>query len=477
MHSSSLPAIPDTGDETGSEWLGAYLLTPHYKTLTVAIRPPERTMRSALDLLQNKAPDIPGVIFDTVLPLQPQRFEGVGSFIRFSSSMRNVGAGGHAAIVLDLTRVGGHYFAAILACELSYGELLEYIVPLTHDDDAPLDVYIGCRTKPWPSCALVTLRDGEVVTVIRRPHLVSQPVRAEHLFRPETRWEPPQQIPRLGYVKSLCVLYRDRRYALPQHHHTDQTVVEYVTEKLRLDPHATAMCTFPIGDLDVQGEHSEAVVAVAEAPSPRVTGMTRDLAQDIFVLLDARPFGIKPQFLFVHYPVLHLPTIITALGLHTSPAVRVGVIGGDRGDHIHIVGNPSLLLYPEIKPQGEGSTSSSSSSPLRLLPPWEDEDMPQQPPQEDSDEEWGQQSSFTFAGVPLVDPTLPAGHGWNVDEPPEHPDSSALRDASIPMELQDTAAAPVHPAPEDTSASLPPEGQGPLCLRLGRQGKGQACKL
>ncbi|OLP80330.1 hypothetical protein AK812_SmicGene39256, partial [Symbiodinium microadriaticum] len=223
LDAATLPSADDSNPDSGSEWLGAYLLAPHYKTLTLAIRPPERSMRSALDLLLDRSPDIPGAFFDTVLPLRPQRFGGIGSFVRFSSTVRNTGVGGQAVVVLDLTRVGGQYFAAVLAKELAYQTLIDYIVPLTSCHDVALSVFIGYRTRRWPESALVTLRDGDVITVLRQEYEASPPIRAEDLFNTGTKWRFPRDIPRFTYGESLCVLHRDRRYLLPEHHHYGMT--------------------------------------------------------------------------------------------------------------------------------------------------------------------------------------------------------------------------------------------------------------
>ena len=289
LDSRCIPTADPECPDTGSEWLSIYLLTPHYKTLTLAIKPPERTMRSALDLLLERSPDHPHRFFDIVVPLRPQRFEGIGSFVRFSSSVRNTGVGGQAVVVFDLTRVGGHYFSAVVAKELAYQTLVDYIVPLTSDDERPLSLYIGHRMRPWPSCALVTLSDGEVVTAVRVDFPAPRPQKAEELFSPTTKWRFPEDVPRFSYCESICVLYRERRYLLPEHHHYGSTSVAYVAEKLHLDPHKTVMCAFTVGDLDVQGELANSVIAVAEVPSPANTGVSRDEACDIFVLLDPVP--------------------------------------------------------------------------------------------------------------------------------------------------------------------------------------------
>ena len=445
LDAATLPSADDSNPDSGSEWLGAYLLAPHYKTLTLAIRPPEHSMRSALDLLLDRSPDIPGAFFDTVLPLRPQRFGGIGSFVRFSSTVRNTGVGGQAVVVLDLTRVGGQYFAAVLAKELAYQTLIDYIVPLTSCHDVALSVFIGYRTRRWPESALVTLRDGDVITVLRQEYEASPPIRAEDLFNTGTKWRFPRDIPRFTYGESLCVLHRDRRYLLPEHHHYGMTSVAYIAEKLRLDPHKTVMCSFPTPDLEVQGELATSLVAVAEVPSPANTGVSRDAACDLFVLLDPRPYGLKPQFLFLHHNVVHIPTIIALLGLSTSPATRVGVSGGDvRGDKVHVQGNTTLLLFPELRPFDESEADSSTSTPTRRASLWDESEPPASAAQED---DWGEPRGPTFEGVMVVDPSLPPGQGWNEGVEAEPP--AVLTDTTTP--LRDVGA-----APDDASATSSP---------------------
>ncbi|CAE7777849.1 hypothetical protein AK812_SmicGene16718 [Symbiodinium microadriaticum] len=410
---SSLLQPPQDVQEQGSEWLGVYLLAPHYKTISLAINPPERTMRSALDLLLSRAPDVPGTFFDSVVPLRPQRFQGVGSFVRFSSSVRNVGVGGQAVVALDLTRVGGHYFAAVLARELEFRTLMDYIVPLTSCGDEPLSVYIGYRTRPWPACAMVQLSDGEVITVLKEQYAASRPLKAEDLFNASTRWLFPRDVPELTYCEALYVLHQERRYLLPEHHHYGSTSVSFVADKLHLDPYKTVMCTFPIDDLDVQGTLARALVAVAEVPTPANTGVTREDAKDLFVLLDPRPFGLKPHFLFLHHEVVHLPTVIALLGLPTSRAHKVGVAGGEvQGNQIIVDGSSTLLLFPAARTEEELAEAASSSSDVsRLVSPWEEEE---EAPQDDlQDADWGPPAGLTFAGVPVVDPSLPPGQSWN----------------------------------------------------------------
>ena len=225
------------------------------------------------------------------------------------------------------------------------------------------------------------------------------------------------------------------------------------------------MCSFPILDLDVQGELAPSLIAT--------TGVSREEACDLFVLLDPRPFGLKPHFLFMHHNVVHLPTVIALLGISTSPAMRVGVVGGTvRGNKVHVQGNVTLLLFPEPRPFEESDDASSSSgSTPQLVSPSEEEALSQ--PLAASDDDWGVQPGATFQSVSVVDPSIPPGQGWNEDVDEElvpHTVDAAPGEPAEPASHSENATSepPPLPAPEvPPEVTSPPSASGLLAaLRI-----------
>ncbi|OLP90627.1 hypothetical protein AK812_SmicGene27781 [Symbiodinium microadriaticum] len=371
-------------------------------------------------------------LFDTAVPIKPQRFSAAGSFLRFSSSIRGVGVGGLVAVILDLTHVGGHYFAAVLPQDIHYRTLQEYFLPLTTLDEDPSDVYIGYRDEPWPPQTDVKLTDGDVITVLKQPGGSFHKYRVSTLFEPGAHWNHPKHLFHLNFCTSVCVLYRDKRYCEPEHHHYGRNLVEYVAERLRVNPYCTVMCTFPVSDLDVQGDLCPYVVTVAEVPHPENTGINRDRARDIFVLLDPRPLGHKPCFLFLHHPVVHLPSIEAMLGLSTGRSRRLGVMGGNRqGDDVFVEGCAALVLFAEITDEATSVSEAPSprddpllESPSNQFEEARDADgprplgLPLHPVTSTAlsspiGEIWEGGAQLTMEGVELFDPTLPPGQSWN----------------------------------------------------------------
>ena len=421
-----------SAEAEGSDWLGVFLHTPHYQTQALAVKPAERNICAVTRVIHKHSPELAAQTFDTIVPLRPQRFAGFASLLRFSSAIRCTGLGGQVAIVFDLTHVGGHYFAAVLPRELSYSALLDYVLPLSNCHGGSPAVYVGGRARPWPPSALVKLSDGDVVNVLHQHYGTFARHHVETLFQPGAYWDYPHNMPRFHPRVTTCVLHCNARYSLPGHYHVDQSIVDYVCQRLRLDPYSTVMCSFALQDLDVQGDHSPFVVAVADVPSPNVTGLDRSAARDIFVLIDPRPLGLKPHFLFVHQPLVHLPTAITLLGLSTPAAARVGVQGGTKiGDDIRVDGSTALVLFAEAEDLQELASEDASQpevsswgeSPNQVVQAY-DHDLfagAADPVEQRLDlaaeystwEEGTSRSPAATAPSDYQDPTLPPGHSWN----------------------------------------------------------------
>ena len=299
---------PGHGPPEDGTWLGVYLYTPHYQPLTFAIRPPERSLKAVIDTIQSDVQGVPSGLFDCIVPLRPQPFQGCASFIRYPRALQHSGVDGFAAVVCDLTMVGGHYFATTLPRSLALSVLLEYLTPLTKDDDRELQIFVGFRQRPWPDCAQLVLNDGDVITASFFPDPGLGRFHIEALFHENAVWGHIWELFRPEVAEATCVLHAGKRYTFKPHYHYDLSLVQYICQRLRLRPEETVMCTYEIKDLDVQGVPCRYIVAVHDVPSPLSTGVTREQAQDLFALLDFRPLGMRPQAVCVNQPKLHIPT-------------------------------------------------------------------------------------------------------------------------------------------------------------------------
>ena len=402
----SLPWSDEQCAKESDALLGCYVYTPHYCPVAVTVRmPPSSDLRYAMDVLTDCAPGVPGGLFNAMVPIHPQRQPGYLSVIRFPAHIRGAHEG-YAAVICDLTRVGGSYFATILPKNLSHQALVDFLAPLALHDDEPLRFIIGLRTKAWPVEALVTLRDGDAISAIRSLDTTVSRHRAESLHDRNT-WGPMQQFFDLDFRQATCVLlHREQRFCIDTASFQGIDLFDHLVSVLRLDASRTAVCSFPIEDLEVQGERCASIVAVADVAAP--TGGSREPArQDFFILCDLRPLGLKPRFVYAHLPCLHLPSLVADLGIALPAAFEVGVAGARMsGDTLRVSCNCTLLFYAkEAVP--DDSVSMTDLSPVREIPA-----SPSLP--SESAEGLLSGPHTGSAPVHLFDPSIPEGHGWNL---------------------------------------------------------------
>ncbi|CAE7561232.1 CFDP2 [Symbiodinium sp. CCMP2456] len=428
-----LPAPRDDFAPANTTWLGCVVYTPHYKPVTLAVRPTGAEPASeVMDLLRIHAPGVPVGLFDCLTPLHPQPHAGYGAFVRYHSCVRGCGAEGQVAVVLDLTRVGGKYFATVLPRRLEYRALLHYFEPLTSYDEEPCYFHVGCRSNPWPVQAVVELRDGDVITVLRDRAARFAKHRYEALFQPPIEWGQLQHFPRLHFDVGTCALYRHHRYCFPLQDQQGDDAIQHVMEQLNLNPQVTAMCSFPIQDLDVHGDLCTFVVTVADIMVPTSLEAQRHPPRDIFVLLDFRPIGYKPRFLYTNVPIVHIPSIAARFDITLPAAYQFGVAGGHHvGQDVHIDGHSRLLFFAkEADPEASvpspdsDNTGHGDDGPHRQPVPARapEEALPVAPQMplprrhEPARDHTSAQPLAVISEDPTgyFDPTLPAGHSWNV---------------------------------------------------------------
>ena len=429
----------DRSSEDGT-WLGVYLYTPHYKPITFAIQPPERSLRSVLDTIQAEVPGVPPGLFDKVVPLRPQRFQGYASFLRCPRVIHHSGTDGFAAVVCDLSRVGGHYFATTLPKTLDISVLVQFLLPLTKDDDSELQIFVGMNHRPWPASEQIVLCDGAFVPDPGIGHFSIEP-----LFQAGAVWGPISDFFTLDIHEATCILHENKRYTFKPHYHYDMSLVQYICQRLRLRPEETVMCTFEIKDLDVHGVYCRNVVAVHDVPSPLATGVTRDQAQDLFALLDFRPLGMRPYAICVSQPKLHIPTIAANFGLLLPPATTIEVAGGTRKrENVRFEGHARILFYA-----GHAWLQSESSSDADPSPQAAEDGGDQTPRQESALQAHAPWESSSISDTDQLvsqatwyhDPTLPEGHSWNLHLPHEAAESTCNEASAV------VAQPPVSPPP------------------------------
>ena len=359
FHVGELPWATATDKGPSHRWLGVHLYAPHYVTESFAICVPASDgMRQVLDRIQQFAPGHATAHCDIVLPLRPQRAPGTLSAIRFPSIMRGINDG-CAAVAIDLTYVGGRFFAASLSKRLQYEVLADFVRPMTSAAVTDFVLFVGGRAHPWPPQAEVVLADGDVVTVVNSGDRSFPRIWPEALFHPDTTWCPMHQFSRLEVPEAACVLYRSKRYCFHSYQHYGATLVDYACDKLGINRARVITCAFPAIDLDVQGDKCHSVFAIEDLPQ-QASDTSRDRC-DCFVMCDFRPLGFKPQAVYLHVPVLHVPSILSDFGIVLPARKRAGVKGGRlKGDLVKTDPNSTLIFFAQEPPSSSSDSDEES---------------------------------------------------------------------------------------------------------------------
>ena len=226
------------------------MLTPHHLPVRVAVQWDESSGRKHLiDLVLAEAPGaVPG-LYDACVPVRPTGC-GYGTFIRFPSVAKSCTGCPHAAVVLDLSFVGGHYYACLLPCDIPFDKLYEHAVQQATYSEIEMRVHVGESAVPHTPGAPFHLQDGDVVTFQRPPQEWHPRQLVSELLADKASWSPPAGLPSTGGATGLLVQHRQERIFMPVHHHHGQSSVAAIQTLWDYEPGGCTVCAFPTPDLE-----------------------------------------------------------------------------------------------------------------------------------------------------------------------------------------------------------------------------------
>ena len=183
-------------------WLGAIIYTPNIRPVLVALREIRPlSIHSYIDIVIDSAPGVDFLTYKCCVPVVPQRFNNSLTLLRYPCHIKDMPGGELFAVAVDLSRVGGMYYACILPSPLPYDDLIQYLLPQTSYDDAPLRIFIGDSGEQHRPGQPVHLFDGVVILAVRPVYEwghIPQPSRSV-------------QIPRIGAHCTTCLCPRSIR--------------------------------------------------------------------------------------------------------------------------------------------------------------------------------------------------------------------------------------------------------------------------
>ena len=319
--------------------LGVTIHAPHFLPTFFGLQvPPDATVQDVLHASVSLG-KLPHPELDTVIPVINQRFDTALGLLAFPSCLSSLDPP-HCAVLLDLTRVGGHYHSAALPCTFSRHDLFEYIATLIWHDTCDVEVWVDESDFP-ASHGLLAFASGSVLTVLLRGHRPGRFVAPSDVLKSAADWGPFEQSP--SPRRSVGEAFVNSRGVVKLRHNSlsEYSPESGIRKALDLDPFDLLLYTERPMHLDVNGDHCNTVFAGPASACPwlldlRLLGFSvraffgsSEPSVDEVVLVEPSIAPLKARLCLRHRPVsegrtLYLPVIEAALMTPESAAASCG---------------------------------------------------------------------------------------------------------------------------------------------------------
>eukprot|EP00439_Symbiodinium_sp_Y106_P077866 s456_g16.t1 len=296
---------------------------------------------------------------DSVVAINPQRHDGYAMLLYYPSALDHLSGMRQIAVILDLSRVGGHYHAAIVPAAMSHHELQERVREHVFCDVDQIDVYVAEDRTPWQAGTVAHLDHGDVLTVVAAGGSPPFLHFFEDLFAPGHQWGALEHIPRRLLTPAVRVLHDADPFTLVGHHFPRQSISSTIAQVLAAEERALALATSRhFWDFDDCGAPCDRCVAVHRWPRP-LTEAEAVSFRVVYTFCDLRPLGRHPQCLVSHSFHLHIPTLVGVLDIQVPRDFTLKLEGGIIAGTEILVADNSCLVF-SLCPDTDESASSTS---------------------------------------------------------------------------------------------------------------------
>ena len=317
-------------------WLGVTIFAPHVAPAAFALRAGRTATLDDILTWVRSSGRIPHPGFDALVPVQPQVHDDYLALIAFPSVIMQYTTP-RCAVLIDLTRVGGHCHASILHTGTTAGTLLQDLrLQIRADiEDEDLQIWVGDSTLPTNPQGALSLANGTLITVMRRPYQPGRLATVSALFESDVPWGRVDHMPRPPKTFSLALCRGVTLDPVCPSFFPWASPEEIARKVYNLPPHSPITVVDHDPALDVSGEPCRQT-AVALSPSPvwQQLGLTQPY------YLDVRLLGEAPRLVFVTPPpaqAVDLPHILAEAQIEPPPPL-VGTLL-----HNHMLGDLQVL--------------------------------------------------------------------------------------------------------------------------------------
>ena len=251
-----------TPDRLEAAYLGTTVYMPGYLPKEYAFRC-DRARGPAVfqaQVRQCVQQDKPGLC--ALVPAEGQQHLGYATILAFSPDIERQD---QVAVIIDLSRVGWHYYADTVKRQLRISDFLESIFRLTKDDDRQLALWVSGHDCPCRGDDLLQLQHGTVLTVLREGIRASPDIPLQALFEVDAEWGPIHHMPVAQPSTCALVITAEKQFLLDDSFFQGPDVAAALSRSLRRPVTAGDIwATEALCDVQFQGQECTQVVYVAD---------------------------------------------------------------------------------------------------------------------------------------------------------------------------------------------------------------------
>ncbi|CAE7768660.1 unnamed protein product [Symbiodinium sp. KB8] len=198
------------GTPSPVQTVGFSVFAPHYQTVfsQTSVLPGEGTS-SVIRKVWDLPVDLPFAYLDCAEPTVPLIDEHSISVVVFPHILDDTG---HAAVIIDLSAVGGNVFAAVLPASLTAREWGPFVGALVDPRIEELDTFAGTSTEPYQWNEPLQLVHG-VVLFVRGTHYTQRSgTSLDALLADSSQWRPFCNVPRPSRSPGFCLMMDSDRW-------------------------------------------------------------------------------------------------------------------------------------------------------------------------------------------------------------------------------------------------------------------------
>ena len=292
------PSLPGAVRKSqDSSILGVTIYAPFFVPTFFGLRTEKDVQLEAVLAAVREIGHMPSRHLDVLIPITRQRFDLSLGLLAFPSFLLQVKPA-ICPVILDLTRVGGHYCADTLPSPCSRHEFLEHIAMLIWYHEEEVEIWIDNSEFP-ASHGVLSFAPGSVFTVVLHGIGPMRTYDVKEVLSPNAVWGPFEHSPSpRGPMGTAIVDTREAAY-MPVSMLSPLWPDQNVHRALKLAPHEGVLPTEFHVYLDIHGKQCHTVFSGPSDAHPW--------------LIDFRPLGFQMRVVYSRIEP-DLATALAALG-------------------------------------------------------------------------------------------------------------------------------------------------------------------